>query len=100
MDKTFETKNAIFYKDKIVFRKSIFSKTRNTVVFKDEIKELLYLKPSLRNYFRFLQYHTIGVLYIMLSKPTFFRNMYGIRIDYNEVLKISSILKVKITIYK
>lgn len=100
MDKTFETKNAIFYKDKIVFRKSIFSKTRNTVVFKDEIKELLYFKPNFRNFFRNPHEYTCGALYIMLNKKTFFRRMYSFYIDYNEVLKISSILKVKITIYK
>ena len=94
MNKTFETKNAIYYKDRI------FLKKRKKVILKDDIKEIYYIRRSVKNYFLFAQSMAIGYVYILLKKPSFFRKWYGFKMDYDEVLKIKSIIDVKIRIYE
>lgn len=92
MNKTFETKNVIYYQDRI------FLKKRKKVILKDDIKEICYSRSSTKNYFRFAKYMTPGYVYILLKKLSFFRKWYCFKMDYDEVLKITSIIDVKIMV--
>ena len=94
MNNFLETKNAVFYNDRV------FLKRGNKIIIKADIKEIYYLKSNVKNYFLYAKCMAIGYAYISLKKPTFFRKWYALKMDYDDVVKIPSILDVKLTIYE
>lgn len=84
MDKIFEIKKAIFYKDKIYIKKE------KKYISKDDILFIYYAKWSFKNYFYHFNDPIIvpGFLIIFLKKRTFFKCGYSFRMKIEDVKKI------------
>ena len=80
----FETKKAIFYKDKIYIKKE------NKYIAKEDILFIYYAKMNIRNYFLHLKEYILvpGCLVIFLKKRSFFRFGYRFRMKIEDVKKI------------
>lgn len=84
MNIVFETKKAIFYKDRI------FIKKENKYILKDDILFIYYAKWSIKNYF--LHFNDMilvpGYLIIFLKNRTFCKFGYRYKMKIDDVKKI------------
>ena len=77
-----ETKKVCIYDDKVLIKRN------NTIIKKEEIKEIFYAKWNIKNYFCLPFWMTPGVVYIMLRNTSFFRKGVCFRMKYEDAKKI------------